>query len=173
MTPPWGAATAAHFALPWLLRRAAAGERGRRLRDPHVSGRVYDTATVVLAWMASREGAKGGWWLGMGTMAQLGARPGRESVVVTTAQVAVAEEMLWRRHRLWAVVPFALLHAPRDPRRWPYHLLTGTVFHFAARLGLPAAIAVHAGHNIVLERCRATGHEAQGLASEPSSAWPA
>ena len=117
MTPPWGAATSAHFALPWLLRRAAAGERGRRLRDPHVSGRVYDMATVVLAWMASREGAKGGWWLVMGTMAQLGARPGRESAVVTTAQVAVAEEMLWRRHRLWAVVPFALLHAPRDPRR--------------------------------------------------------
>lgn len=72
---------------------------------------------------------------------------------------ALAEELIWRdpaHHQGWNVLGFAALHRRGGPQQVLYHAGTGVAFALAGRWGgLPAAVAVHAAHNLAVERRRA------------------
>ncbi len=140
------------------------------LRRPQAA---YDAGTLLLAGYAATRGHRG--WrtaavlaVGWATARWL---PPRPADVAGTCVVAAAEEVIWRGRPqpVWSIAAFAALHAPAHPRSWPYHLGTGTLFRLVAmRAGLPAAIAVHAAHNLTLGLLAARG-ATLGTASRASS----
>lgn len=176
------AASVAHFVLPWAIRAHARRPGGGVPGEGYLA--VYDMGTVALAAVGS--GQKTRRALGLASASVVLCTPSGLDDVCRTVVVAAAEEVLWRRHRAWSVVPFALMHRPAQPARWPYHLLTGSAFHAARALGgLPTAVILHAAHNLLLPRRRSlradrgTGHSAdsarassQAPAATPSSSWP-
>lgn len=175
MTPA-SVATLTHFAVPWLISACARSVACRWPSDQRQATNAYDRATLLLASLSLHTGHPVA-----GTMIGIATAGGTVSPAVRTVAVAAGEEMLWRHQPWWSVVPFAILHAPEHRRAWPYHLLTGSLFHLAARTGgIRFAITLHGLHNVALEWFRAatipsaTSHAADVSrpSASPSASWP-
>jgi len=146
-------------------------------------------AALAGAAAAARLGPPG---RGRAAPCRAGASAAAAGNVLATVAVAAAEERLWRADaatasrpaRALAVAGFALLHRRDGGAAVRYHLATGALLdQVARRAGLPASAAVHAGHNLLLERLasRRTPVDAAATtaaaapaepAPRPSTPWP-